>query len=511
MKNGGEMKSYQLSIDNITKIFPGVKALSNVTMKAMPGEVLAIIGENGAGKSTLLKILNGDIRQDEGDILLDNEVVDISNPTVALKLGISMIYQERQLISELSVSENIFAGKLPIKGMLVDWNKLHKMTRKLLDEFDLQFSEKMKVKNLSVAHQQMVEIIKNYNRDTRIIAFDEPTASLSEKEIATLFQIINKLKSENAVILYISHRMKEIFDITDKIVVLKDGAVVGQVDTAKTDEKELIKMMVGRDINDSLDRNKIKADEVVLELRHLTNQKIKDISFELHKGEILGFSGLVGAGRTELARAMFGADPVISGEVFIRGQAVKIKHPKDAIQNGMMYCTEDRKLTGLIMSRSVKDNICVAVLKNLCRCSFVNKKKERELANEYVEKLNIKTPSISSAVRSLSGGNQQKVVLSRWLAANPKILILDEPTRGIDLGAKFEIYRLINKLAEQGMSIIFISSELPEIIAISDNVVVMRNGKISAMLSKDELNEEVILTHAMIKKRGTENGQDAKN
>jgi len=497
-KGGAVLKGCVLRFEGISKVFPGVRALDNVSFCAYPGEVLGLMGENGAGKSTLLKILNGDYIPDEGSIFFDDAKQNISSPQEALAKGISILYQERNVIPYLSVAENVFAGKLPQKGIFTNWKELYKRTQNLIEEFEVDFKPTSIVGKLSPAQQQMVEIMKEYNRNIRIMAFDEPTASLSDKEIRVLFKIINKLKQEGVTVIYVSHRMKEVFEITDRIVVLKDGGFVGEVLTKDTDENQLVKMMVGRDIK-KIDRDEtIEKGEVVLKVRNLTNNRINNVSFELRKSEILGFAGLVGAGRTECAKAIFGSDKILQGEVFLNGKEISIKNTKDAINNGIVYCPEDRKNEALVMARSVKENISVAILKKICKFSFINFKEEKELANTYVDKLQIKTPGLDQKVLNLSGGNQQKVVLSRWLATNPKVLILDEPTRGIDVGAKSEIYSLIQDLAKEGISIIFISSELPELIGNCDRIAVMKNGEIAGTLERDEFSEERILQLAML-------------
>jgi L-arabinose transport system ATP-binding protein len=386
-----------------------------------------------------------------------------------------------------------------MNGPFVKWDILYEKTQKLIDEFEMDFTPQTKVKDLSLAHQQMVEIMKEYNRKFRIIAFDEPTASLSEKEINTLFKLIERLKNEGITILYVSHRMKEVFKITDRIAVLKDGEYVGTVKTSETEECELIKMMVGREVCEIFNRIPLTSNETVLEVKGLTNSKIKNVSFKLAKGEVLGLSGLVGAGRTEVARAIFGADKISSGEIFLNGKQVNINNPKDAIREGIGLCPEDRKNEGLVLLRSVKDNTCVVVLKKLCKALFfIDTEKEEALTHEYVKKLRTKTPSIEQLLKNLSGGNQQKVVLGKWLATKPKVLILDEPTRGIDVGAKSEIYDIINFLTSQGVAILFISSELPEIIGMSDRVLVMKDGQLKGELSRAEATEEKVIQLAMM-------------
>lgn len=484
---------------NISKYFPGVKALDNVSFKAYGGEVVAMCGENGAGKSTLLKVLNGDYRADEGQYLINGEQVHFNTPREAIDAGISIIYQERQIVPFLSVAENIFMEALPKKGVFIDTKKLNEETQAIIDEFKLPIKPTEMVRNLSVAHQQMVEIMKAYRRKPRIIAFDEPTAALSDSEIEILFQIIEKLRKDGIIILYVSHRMKEIFQIAQQIVVMKDGKFVTQKPIEEITEPELIRYMVGRDLGniyDNLDRN-TNIGEVVLEAKNLTNGYIKDVSFQLHKGEILGFAGLVGAGRTETMRAIFGADKLDSGEVWMEGKQIKLRNPGQAIAAGLGLCPEDRKDQGIFGIRPVKDNISVVALKDISKGQWLDFVKEQKLADDSIVDFRIKTPDAQKLIKELSGGNQQKAILARWVAVMPKVLILDEPTKGIDVGAKSEIYQMACDLAKNGISVIFISSELPEVIGVSDRIIVMREGMISGQVMRGEATEEKILKLAM--------------
>lgn len=491
---------YSIEFQNITKYFPGVKALDGVSFKAEGGEVLALVGENGAGKSTLLKVLNGDYQQDSGKYLIDNQERHFKTPQEAIEAGVGIIYQERQVIPYLTVAENIFMEDIPAgRGGMINFKKLYREAQIIIDEFNLPIKSSEKVKNLSVAYQQMVEIMKVYRRNPKILAFDEPTASLSDAEIDTLFKIIEDLKKRGLIILYVSHRMKEIFQITDKVVIIKDGKYITQKETRETEEKELVKLMVGRslgDIFDNLDRNE-KIGEVVLKAEHLTNDAIKDVSFEVKKGEILGFAGLVGAGRTETMRVIFGADTISEGKIFLENQLISLKSPEDAIEKGIALCPEDRKEQGIFGERSVQNNISVAILKRLCRFGFISKRKECDIVRNGVAEFNVKTPTIEKRIKELSGGNQQKVILARWLAANPKVLILDEPTKGIDVGAKSEIYQMTCDLAKKGIAVIIVSSELPEILGVCDRIIVMCQGRITGELTREEATDEKILTLAM--------------
>ena len=492
-----------LEFKDISNSFPGVKALDGVSFYAESGKVLALMGENGAGKSTLLKAMSGDHKPDTGSIILDGEEMHFTSPNDAIKKGISVIYQERQLMPAMSVAENIFSGDLPANKMgIVNWKKLKKDAKELIDKFGLPIDPDTPVGALPTAYQQMVEIMKAYRRDARVIAFDEPTASLAEAEITILFQLIEQLKKEGKIVIYISHRMAEIFQISDDIVVLKDGKTVGAMKTSETTEADLIKAMVGRDIGDTyanLSRND-KIGDVVLEVNDLVGYAIKGVSFKLHKGEVLGFAGLVGAGRTEVVRAIFGADPVLGGEIKLEGKPVKFKSPKDAIEAGIALCPEDRKDQGLVLWRSIKDNVSMPVLKKVRKGLFIDDAVRVDLANKAVEQYSIKTPSINKIVVELSGGNQQKVILGRWTSEkmDTKILILDEPTKGIDVGTKAEIYQIVCDFAKQGKGVIFISSELTEVINVSDRILVMRNGQITGQLKREEATEENVLALAML-------------
>lgn len=493
-----------LELKGIGKSFPGVRALDGVSFKAEGGKVLALLGENGAGKSTLLKIMNGDLQADEGEILLNGQPVKFLNPQEAIKAGVSIIYQERQLIPSMSVMENIFIGELPkTKLGFFDRRKLYKDAKEIIDKFGLPIDPEEQVGKLNVAYQQMIEIMKAYRRNSDIIAYDEPTAPLTETEIKILFDLIRKQKEEGKVIIYVSHRMSEIFELSDEIVVLKDGKYVKTLETAKTNEAELIKAMVGRDIGDTyanLSRNDTYGD-VVLEVKNLKTPYIHDVSFKLRKGEIIGLAGLVGAGRTEVARALFGADPVTGGEIILDGESVVFKTPREAIDHGIALCPEDRKEQGLVMHRSIKDNVAMPVLNYLCQGKiFIDRNAMVTLADNAVAKYSVKTPTIEKLTVELSGGNQQKVILGRWTSEKmtTKVLILDEPTKGIDVGTKAEIYQKVCDLAKQGIAVIFISSELTEVINVADNIIVMHNGHITGSVTREEATEENVLALAML-------------
>ncbi len=493
------MSAY-LTFENISMEFPGVKALDQMSFSADKGEVVAFLGENGAGKSTLLKILNGDYHPTKGRVRIGGREVSFSSPNDAIAAGVSVIYQERQLASFLSIAENIFIGNMPKKGILIDFGELNRKAKAIIEEFGLSVSPAERVKDISVAYQQMVEIMKACSRNADIICFDEPTAPLTDAEIPILFRIIRKLKKMNKVIIYVSHRMNELFQIADRVIVFKDGKFVADKKMTETDEPELIRLMVGRDLGDvfqSLKRNK-KQGEVVLEMNRVTTDRIKEVSLQVHAGEILGLSGLAGAGRTETARAVFGADPMVSGEMFLDGQAYRPKSPRDAMDHGIALCPEDRKLEGLALIRSVKENIDVSILNRLTRAGFVDEKKEAEFIRQSIEDFSIKTPSPEQKTLYLSGGNQQKIILARWLAIRPKLVIFDEPTKGIDVGAKAEIYQMICDTAGSGAAVILISSELPEVIGLSDRILVMKEGRVRGEILQKDATEALVLSYAMM-------------
>lgn len=463
------------------------------------------LGRNGAGKSTLLKTLNGDYQPTSGKYLLDGEEKHFKTPHEAIEEGISIIYQERQILLELSVAENIYLGRMPVnKFGIIDTVKANHMAQKIIEDFGLPIKPETKVKDLSIAYQQMVEIMKAYSRENlKVIAFDEPTASLSDSEIDALFKIIRKLKAEDKVIIYVSHRMDEIEEITDKVAIFKDGHYVDTVVTKETPQSQMIKMMVGRDLGDiysSLDRDK-QIGEVLLEVKDVSSDYVKPTSFTLRKGEVLGFSGLVGAGRTELMRAIIGADHMKGGEVYLEGRKLTIHSPHDAMEQGIVLVPEDRKLQGIISNFSVAENINVSMLdQHSNRFGFLDAKADEETAEAGIRDFRIKTPSPDKKIVELSGGNQQKAIVARWISTKPKVLILDEPTKGIDVGAKSEFYNMICSFAKQGLGVILISSELPEVIGLSDRIIVMKGRQISGEVMREEASETQLLSLAMIGK-----------
>ena len=484
-----------LEMRGITKQFPGVLALDNVQFEVERGEVHALVGENGAGKSTLLKILAGAITMDKGEIILNGKPVRFHSPLDAIQAGIAVIYQEFNLVPYLSAGENIFLGREPRKfNGFVDFRKLHSEAQKILDRIGANFSSRTLVSQLSVAQQQMTEIAKALSQNAQIIAMDEPTSALTEREVEHLFDIIRSLKSEGVAIIFVSHRLEEIFQIADRITVLRDGKYVGTKRIEETNRDEVITMMVGREIKEKIPKRPAKIGEEILRVEGLTREGVfRDISFTLHKGEVLGLAGLVGAGRTEIARAIFGADPIDRGKIYLEGKEVRIRSPQDAIRLGIGLLTEDRKRYGLVLPMTVRENTTLANLMEVAMRGFINFAKEREVARKFVEDLDIATPSIEQIARNLSGGTQQKLVLAKWLFTKSKVLIFDEPTRGIDVGAKVEIYELMNQLAERGVGIIMISSELPEILGMSDRILVIHEGRIAGELKREEATQEKIM------------------
>ena len=483
----------------ISKSFPGVKALNNVGFSVAEGEVRALVGENGAGKSTLMKILNGNYKKDTGAILIDGKEVEITDPQVADAHGITIIFQELNLVDELSIAENIFAGRLAKKGKLVNWKELNERAKALLERISFDVDPRKLVGDLTVAEKQMVEIAKALSRNSRIILMDEPSATLTKKELDALFQIIRDLKKSGIAVIYISHRMEEIFEICETVTVMRDGQIIGTRDIDKVTSDELVEMMVGREVNSAFPKRAAQIGEEILRVENLCRKDRKqNVSFSLHKGEVLGIAGLVGAGRTEIMRAIFGVDYIHSMDVYVNGEKVKITNPAAAKKHGIAFLTEDRKVEGLTLDFSVKSNVVAANLGSISTGGvFVNNKLENEIADEYIAKTRIKTPHRNQKVGNLSGGNQQKVVVSKWLNTDPDILIMDEPTRGIDVGAKREIYEIINDLVGQGKAVILISSELPEVLGMSDRVLVMKDDAIVAELTGDQINAVEVMRYAL--------------
>jgi ABC-type sugar transport system ATPase subunit len=491
---------YVLEMNNIAKSFGPNKVLDGVSIAIKPGEVRALMGENGAGKSTLMKILGGIFHADEGTIAIDGERAEINVVDDARRYGISFIHQEISNVQSMSIAENFFLGKEPKnKAGLVDTRRMHRETRAALDLLGIDLPTTRLIAGLSIAKQQMLEIARAINENAKVIIMDEPTASLASAEVDDLFGQIEMLKEKNVAIIYISHRMEETFRVCDTVTVLRDGKFIGTKNTAETTDKELISMMVGREFENMYGNKRVTGGEVIMQVKNLASKAVKEVTFDLRKGEILGFSGLVGSGRTETALALFGIDKIHSGEVIIDGKKTSISSPADAIKAGIALVPEDRKGQGLFLIHSIATNLTIQVLHQFIRNCRIDRKKEANLIDTYRQKLSIHMASVDQLAGELSGGNQQKVVISKWLAAKPKVLILDEPTRGIDVGAKAEIYKLMNDLANEGVSIIMISSELPEIINNSSRIAIMNEGRLVKILDPDvdEISQEIIMSYAV--------------
>ncbi|HBC27212.1 MAG TPA: D-xylose ABC transporter ATP-binding protein [Ruminococcaceae bacterium] len=491
-----------LTMKGIDKSFPGVHALDHVDLEIRKGEVLALMGENGAGKSTLMKVLTGIYKKDAGTITYEGREVEYTDPRHAQEDGIVIVHQELNMMGHLTVAQNIFIGREPRAGLFIDDAKMNADAKKLFGQLNIEIDPQETMSRLTVGKQQMCEIAKAISHKAKIIIFDEPSAALTDAEIEQLFKIIRGLRDQQLGIVYISHRMDEIKQITDRVTVMRDGCYVGTLITADCTKDDIINMMVGHVIYENpKTESHVRPDApVVLKVEHLNaGRMVRDVSFELHQGEILGFSGLMGAGRTETARALFGADPKESGEITIKGKKADIRTPQQAVAAGLGYLSEDRKRFGLALKKSVTENSTLTCLPKYCKGPFLNQKEERKVTRQYVEALNTKTPSIDQLVVNLSGGNQQKVVIGKWLIGDSDILIFDEPTRGIDVGAKQEIYELMNQLVEQGKSIIMISSEMTEILRMSDRIIVMCEGRITGELGIEEATQARIMHFATLR------------
>lgn len=490
-----------LEVRQLSKSFLGVKALDKVDLEVRRGEVHSVIGENGAGKSTLMNIILGDLPKDEGTIILKGKEVHFKSPSEAIASGISMIHQEISLIPSLSVAENIWLHREDrfMKGFLIDTKARMEETRKLLEErLKLDINPNDLVGNLTVAQCQLVELARAVSCDSDIIIMDEPTSSLSDKEVNILFEIIHKLKEEGTAIIFITHKIEELLLISDRVSVYRDGHYIGTRDCTGTSKDELIHMIIGRELTEQYPVIESQKGEVILEVKDLCGPDYRDVSFQIKKGEIIGFSGLVGAGRSEIMRGIFGIDKIFSGEVYLEGKKVNIHSPKDAVNLGMAMVTEDRRDYGIIGTASVKDNMSLAALQKFCtKIGLIRKERENKAVLKMIKDMTVKVANKDMLITSLSGGNQQKAIIGRWLMTEPKVLILDEPTRGIDVGAKSEIYSIIGELAKQGMAIILVSSEMPEILGMSDRIFVVRNGRIVAECAKEEATQELLGKHAL--------------
>lgn len=497
------MERNVLELEHIHKEYPGVVALDNVSLSLQKGEVHALLGENGAGKSTLIKVVSGAITPDSGTIRIDGQPYAHMSPTLSMKLGVQVIYQEFNLIESLSAAENICLGEK--YGRTVNYKKMNQVAEHIFRQFQIPINPETLVRDLSTSQQQIVEIAKAISKNVNILIMDEPSAPLTVSEVDQLFTIVKHLKAAGVTIVYISHRMDEIFEISDRVSVLRDGAYIATKNTCDTNRQELIKLMVGRELNENFPQRESPAEEPVLELKNVTGNGTRDISFRVRKGEILGLGGLVGAGRTELAKVLFGAAKLESGSIFVDGKPVQIRSPKQAMRHGIGLIPEDRKTEGCFLEQDIQWNISLPSIRNISGRLFVNQKKERNQAVSYGQILKIKTPSLEQRVKNLSGGNQQKVALAKTLAANSKIIIFDEPTRGIDVGAKQEIYHLMNQLTGEGKGIIMISSDMEELLGMSDRIVVLCEGQLSGVVEKKAFSQEQILELA------SHNGQNRKS
>lgn len=491
-----------LELKHITKLYPGVVALNDVSLEVRRGEILALVGENGAGKSTLIKTCSGAITPTQGEIVINGKSFTGMTPQTSEQNGIGVIYQEFNLVGDLSVAENIFLGRAIRKGMVIDLKAMERESKKILDSLNIKINPKTLVKNLSVGYQQMVEIAKAVSQNAKLLIMDEPSAPLTSAEVEAMFAIVDKLKAGGVSIIYISHRLDEIFRLADRITILRDGQYVTTLNTDETNKDELVKYMVGRQLTEVYPkRDEICVkDEVIFEAVNVSGNGDKNISFKIHRGEVLGLGGLVGAGRTEFAELMFGMRPKTAGKFIFKGKEISPKTPKDAIELGIGLVPEDRKKEGALLGMSIRCNINMPIYQRISKGTVINEKKEEEIAQTYRKEISIKTPTLDQLVKNLSGGNQQKVILAKWLAADSELLIFDEPTRGIDVGAKQEIYTLINHLVEQGKTVLMISSEMEELMGMSDRILILAEGNMTGELNKSEFNQERIMQLASIEK-----------
>lgn len=491
-----------LELKHITKLYPGVVALNDVSLEVRRGEILALVGENGAGKSTLIKTCSGAITPTQGEIVINGKSFTGMTPQTSEQNGIGVIYQEFNLVGDLSVAENIFLGRAIRKGMVIDLKAMERESKKILDSLNIKINPKTLVKTLSVGYQQMVEIAKAVSQNAKLLIMDEPSAPLTSAEVEAMFAIVDKLKAGGVSIIYISHRLDEIFRLADRITILRDGQYVTTLNTDETNKDELVKYMVGRQLTEVYPkRDEICVkDEVIFEAVNVSGNGDKNISFKIHRGEVLGLGGLVGAGRTEFAELMFGMRPKTAGKFIFKGKEISPKTPKDAIELGIGLVPEDRKKEGALLGMSIRCNINMPIYQRISKGTVINEKKEEEIAQTYRKQISIKTPTLDQLVKNLSGGNQQKVILAKWLAADSELLIFDEPTRGIDVGAKQEIYTLINHLVEQGKTVLMISSEMEELMGMSDRILILAEGNMTGELNKSEFNQERIMQLASIEK-----------
>ncbi|WP_313568292.1 sugar ABC transporter ATP-binding protein [Acetoanaerobium noterae] len=491
------MREVILRMENITKEFPGVKALDNVNLNVYKGKVMALLGENGAGKSTLMKILSGVYKKTSGELYYNNAPLEVANPKDAMQKGIAIIHQELNLIEEMSVAENIFMGRYPSSGGRISWKNLHDESKRLLDKLGMEINPKTKVGSLSIGQKQMVEIAKALSFDAQIIIMDEPTDALTDSEAESLFKVIKELVGEGKSVVYISHRLPEIFQICDDITILRDGQFIDEMPVSEMDETILIEKMVGRKLEEQYPYIAPLSDETLMEVKNIKNEFVSDISFVVKKGEILGVAGLMGAGRTELAKSIYGSIKCEIKDIILDGVKFEAKNEKQALSQGIVYVSEDRKKEGLVLGMSVAKNVTISSLGRFSKGQLINKKQEKESVLHYKDAMRIKTPSLDQSVKLLSGGNQQKVSIAKSLSTQPKILIMDEPTRGVDVGAKKEIYELMNEFKRNGLGILMISSEIPELLGVCDRIMVMSEGKIAGVLSRDKANSNEIMRLAI--------------
>jgi ribose transport system ATP-binding protein len=492
-----ESQTPVLVMDRITKNFPGVRALDGVTLEVRRGEVHALVGENGAGKSTLVKILAGAVLADQGEIRIEGHAVEIPSPHAAQQLGVSMIYQEFNLVPHLTVAENIFLGREPqVVPGIIDWGRMYREAQAVLDRLGVKLDVRAPVSRLSVAQQQMVEIAKAISTNAKLIVMDEPSATLTEHELARLFDLIRALRADGVSIIYISHRLEEIFEIADRVTVLRDGQFIGRHRVSEVTKDDIIHMMVGRQLTAQIPKRNVQIGEEALRVEGLSGRIVHDVSLVVHAGEIVCLTGLVGAGRSEVARLIFGADARRAGRILLRGKEVRIRSPREAIRRGIGFVTEDRKEQGLVLGLTVRENVTLAHLDLLSHYGFIRRQQERSAAARLIQSLRIRTPSPEQLTRNLSGGNQQKVVLAKWLLTQSRVLLFDEPTRGIDVGTKAEMYQLMGDLAARGVAMLMITSELPEAIGMADRILVMHEGRIAAEIPRAEATPEKIMFYA---------------
>lgn len=495
-----------MELQHIRKEYPGVVALKDVSLSVKKGEILALIGENGAGKSTLIKTCSGAVIPTSGKILVNGKEFTSMTPQLAAENGIAIIYQEFNNVGELSAAENLFLGRPIRKGIMIDKAAMEKEAAKAFDQLHIKIDPKALVKNLTVGYQQMIEIAKAIEQDAKILIMDEPSAPLTSAEVESMFAVVELLRKKGVSIIYISHRLEEIYRLSDRIVVLRDGEYIKTLITKESQVEELIHLMVGRDLTETYPPREacIDYDHVVLELKDVTGNGDEKMNLKIHKGEVLGLGGLVGAGRTELAEMIFGAVRKESGKMIFKGKEIDPKDPREAIDLGIALVPEDRKRHGALLGRSIMNNINMPIYNRTSKFSVINKRVERETAQKYQKEMAIKTPTLNQLVKNLSGGNQQKVILGKWMAANSELIIFDEPTRGIDVGAKYEIYKLINSLVEQGKTVLLISSEMEELMGMSDRILVLAEGKITGSLEKEEFNPDLIMSYASAAREGKE-------